>query len=46
MLDGSYNSHFDIIKADLENNMICGSDSFPITNDENFGILNNYHVVK
>ena len=46
MLDGADNRHFRIIKADLENNIIYGSESFPRTKDKTVEILNNYHVVK
>ena len=43
---GVDNSHFGTIKTNLENNMACGSDIYPKTNDKTVGLLNNYHVSK
>ena len=46
MLNGADKCSFGTIKTNLDNNMTCGSDSYPRTKDEAVGLLNNYYVSK
>ena len=46
MIYRSDNSRFGTIKADLENKMMCGSDSYPKSKDKNVVLINSYHVSK
>ena len=41
MLDGEDNGSFGTINTNLENKMMCGSDSYPKTKDNTVEILNN-----
>ena len=46
MLDGADNGRFGTIEDDLENKIMCSSDSYPKTKDNTVGLINNYYVSK
>ena len=46
ILNGADNRCFGTIKTDLDNNMTCGSDSYPKSKYDTVVLLNSYHMSK